>query len=94
MRKMQVPAYWPVASGIHEKEKRGVFVAVKKVMAMLFMDMKSEGDVPFPMPIIMPMDIPPIELLVEGMAIPDIVLVGASDMDVAMFMLEEPISIL
>lgn len=34
IRKMQVPAYWAVVRGVQGVEKRGVFVEVKKVMAM------------------------------------------------------------
>lgn len=34
IRNMQVPAYCPVVLGVQEDEKRAVFVAVKKVMAI------------------------------------------------------------
>ena len=38
---MQVPAYWPVDVGVHCVEYKGVFVEVKKVMAMDDMDEES-----------------------------------------------------
>jgi hypothetical protein len=37
IRKMQVPAYFPVESGVQAEEKRGVFVEVKNVMAIISM---------------------------------------------------------
>lgn len=37
IRKMQVPAYFPVESGVQALEKRGVVVEVKKVMAIVSM---------------------------------------------------------
>lgn len=43
MRKMQVPAYWPVVEGVHLAEKSEVLVEVKRVP--IFVDFKADEDI-------------------------------------------------
>ena len=72
---MHVPAYCPVVVGFHAEENNGVPVEVKKTIAIESM------------PIIIPEDIEDmgIELVVElAIAIPDIVAVGGTDIDMVM----------
>lgn len=42
IRKIHVPAYWPLVVGVQVSEKRGVLKEVKKVMIMSDMDMVME----------------------------------------------------
>lgn len=75
IRNMQVPAYCPVELGVHDMEKRGVAVEVKKVIAIESI------------PIIVMLDDedmgmePAVEL---AMDIADIVLVADPDPDIVM----------
>jgi len=63
---MQVPAYFPVESGVQADEKRGVVVEVKNVMAIMSMPIID---------VLADMSMAPgVEL---AMSMPDMVLVGA-----------------
>jgi hypothetical protein len=70
IRKMHVPAYWPVEFGVQAVEKRGVVVEVKKVIAISLM------------PIIDVLDGMSMEEAVVAMGMSDIVAVAMSDMDI------------
>ena len=50
IRKMQVPAYWPVELGTQCGEYKGVFVEVKNVMAIMAIDEESAEEEEEPMP--------------------------------------------
>jgi hypothetical protein len=80
IRKIQVPAYCPVEVGVHEEEKRGVVVEVKKVIAIMFISII----------VIVPDAGPSVDV---GMAIPPMVFVGDPDigivMDMSIFILKK-----
>lgn len=46
IKKMHVPAYWPLVFGVQSLEKRGVLKEVKKVMTISDMYMVIESDMP------------------------------------------------
>lgn len=70
IKKIHVPAYWPVVSGVQFTENSGVVEEKKNVMAIESM------------PIMVDMGIE--ELVELPMAMPDIVLVAGMDMDMDM----------
>jgi hypothetical protein len=72
MRNMHVPAYCPVDFGVHAIENSGVTVEVKNVMVM--------ESIPI---MVVPEDGMSMELVELAMDIPDIVLVGEPDVDMA-----------
>ena len=45
IRKMHVPAYWPVEAGVQAMEKRGVVVEVKNVIAIESMPIIEEESI-------------------------------------------------
>jgi len=67
---MQVPVYWPVVEGVQFIEKSGVVEEVKNVIAIESM------------PIIVLENIGMEELVELAIAMPDIVLLGAIDIDI------------
>jgi hypothetical protein len=67
---MHVPVYWPVLVGVQPIENSGVVEEVKNVIAMESM------------PIIVLESIDMEELVELAIAMPDIVLVGAIDIDI------------
>lgn len=85
MRKMQVPAYWPLFAGVQVVEKRGVLVEVKNVIAMVDMDMDMDigedmPDMEEPVEVAMAMDVVMDMDMDMGMGIVDVDV--ATDMDV------------
>lgn len=68
IRKMQVPAYWPVELGTQCGEYKGVFVEVKNVMAIMAIDEESVEEEEEPMPDIEEEPMPDIEEEAAGEA--------------------------
>jgi len=69
IRKMHVPAYWPVEAGVQAMEKRGVVVEVKNVIAIESIPIIEEEDESMDIDVEEAMDMSIVEVAADAMVV-------------------------